>query len=124
MKGVSKVAKFHYKGYGRNESFCDIQVAGNLVIATELPDNPGTSITNAAEDVATAVCLRYQIPMKDLVWIERYHHSPDEYDRVFFDYFENTLRNPLWKRLKGEELRYVMKDFMLWEGGEAHGEGS
>jgi hypothetical protein len=42
-----------------------------VVIATELPDNPGMSITNAAERIAGEVISFHRLPAP-LVWIEHY----------------------------------------------------
>lgn len=50
----------------------DVRVA---VIATELSDNPGMSITNAAEYAASEVCRQLEIDPYQLVWIE--HYPPD-----------------------------------------------
>jgi hypothetical protein len=59
------------------------------VIATELQDNPGTSITNIAEHLASHVCERFAIDPDKLVWIETYGYpAPGDrertYDRVTF----------------------------------------
>src|SRR6185503_8773416 len=43
-----------------------------VVVATELPDNPGMSITNAAEELAGTVCRDYGIDPERLVWVEHY----------------------------------------------------
>lgn len=71
----------------RQTAFCRIRINGNTVVATELPDNTGMSITNAAEEVALLVCHNYSIPLSELVWIEHYPHRAglDEgFDRVEF----------------------------------------
>jgi hypothetical protein len=47
-----------------------------VVIATERPDNPGTSVTNAAEELASQVCQRFDIDPDKLVWIESYPADP------------------------------------------------
>lgn len=43
-----------------------------MVIATELSDNPGVSVTNFAEGLATLVCRRFSIDPEKLIWIEHY----------------------------------------------------
>lgn len=96
--------RFHYEGSNQVPSYCDIEIIGNLVIAKEVQDNPGQSITNAAEVLATTVCLRNSIPMQDVVWIEKYQHRPGEADLVQFIHDGEKLTNPYWKRLKGNEL--------------------
>jgi hypothetical protein len=47
----------------------------HVVICSELPDNEGASVTNAAEQVATWLCHRRQLPPASIVWIE--HYPPD-----------------------------------------------
>ena len=59
--------RFDYEGYHKCESHCLIEIHKHekctLVIATEADDNPGTSVTNMAEHIATEVCKQYEIPM-------------------------------------------------------------
>lgn len=43
-----------------------------LVIAYELPDNPGRSVTNAAEDIATQFAEAAGVGLDRLVWVESY----------------------------------------------------
>lgn len=64
--------KYEYTGFGGCDCVCDLEVYGNLVIATERADNEGTSITNMAEQLATAVCQQFEIDPSKLIWIERY----------------------------------------------------
>lgn len=41
-----------------------------VVILTEQPDNPGASIINAAETIATALCQQYQLDPNRTLWVE------------------------------------------------------
>jgi hypothetical protein len=87
-----------------------------VVICTELPDNPGTSITNSAEQIAAEVMRAYPMLEVPFVWIE--HHPPQSTDRetetfdlvTFSGYeiterapdlgeFRYTIGEPTWKRL-------------------------
>ena len=59
------------------------------VIATEPPENLGTSVTNAFELLATDVCNRFDIDPGKLAWIEHYGYvgagfpaGPREFHRV------------------------------------------
>jgi hypothetical protein len=69
-----------------------------VVICSELPNNPGGSITNSAETIAAGVILANQLPTP-LVWIE---HWPVEstdggeemFELVVFSSFEVTERAP------------------------------
>jgi len=85
-----------------------------VVICSELPNNPGGSITNAAEVIAAGVIQANKLPTP-LVWIE---HWPEEsadaqetFELVVFSSFEVVERAPYlgetrawigdatWKRL-------------------------
>jgi hypothetical protein len=56
--------RYNYKGFW-SDSYCDIEAHRRsdgkyvFVIATEVPDNPGTSVTNYAEHLATAMGRQY-----------------------------------------------------------------
>jgi len=69
----------HYHGMMAFRSVCRIRVSQlesgmTVVIATELPDNPGTSITNWAEFLASEMRRRFVPPGGALAWIE---HDPE-----------------------------------------------
>ena len=92
------VKKFRYRGYFGRPAWCRLEVlplpdGRTAVVATERRDNPGTSITNVAEYLASRVCDRFSIDPDRLVWIEHYGYPPPpggtkppkrEYDRVTF----------------------------------------
>jgi len=89
---------------------CRLQINGNLVIATELPDNPGQSITNAAEELATQVCQQFEISPLSLMWIEHYIHEDSEleetYDLVLFTWDGDRFIDPRWHRLSSVKLSF------------------
>jgi len=89
-----------------------------LVIATELPDNPGTSITNWAEFLATEMRRRCVSPGGALAWIEHDPERPgrageEPFDRVRFRWDGTRYHTPDWQpfsraqveALLGEPLR-------------------
>ena len=45
----------------QGQARCRLRINGSVVVATELPDNPGQSITNAAPVLAIQVCKYYEI---------------------------------------------------------------
>ena len=119
-----------YIGFHGCEAKCDIEVyrtprvAGippeTLVVATELPDNHGTSITNAAEDLATAVCRVLEVSPQGFHWIEHYpdrgsRHQPiaESWDRVYFgfDWREGRFVKPRWRHANLETVN-VLRAFM------------
>jgi hypothetical protein len=88
-----------------------------VVIATELPDNSGMSVTNSAERIAGEVISFHRLPTP-LVWIE--HHEagargtkedPASFDLVTFSSYEvedlgsymgeerKRIGEPSWKPL-------------------------
>ena len=77
---------YEYKSQWGHNSKCGLEVLNHegftLVIASELDDNPGVSVTNFAEHLATQVCLDLMIDPMKLVWVE---HYPDFGKRPYFD---------------------------------------
>jgi hypothetical protein len=67
---------YPYRWYWGEKATCRIRIyerpAYTVVIATELAENPKTSITNFAEYLATMICAQYEILPERLRWIE--HH--------------------------------------------------
>ena len=58
-----------------------------VVVLTELPDNPGMSVTNAAEEIASQVRREFGLDPDQTRWIE---HYPERYYHVH----GRTLRDP------------------------------
>ena len=99
------VDRFFYE-YGFNvygEPHPDVPTSGNgfcrletqplkdgrhLVIAYEHPDNPGRSVTNAAEDIAQQFADAAGVDLSRLVWVESYAltypKEPAAWDRCTF----------------------------------------
>lgn len=88
-----------------------------VVIATELPDNPGMSVTNAAEEIATTVWEEYgrgQVEPDQFVWLEHYPERvnssgliPESCDFVTFRWDGQQFTNPHWRRIDGQELAFL-----------------
>jgi hypothetical protein len=78
-----------------------------VVIVTELLDNPGVSITNWAEYLATEIRKRYLRQGEALIWIEHYVERPSRYnsretvqetfDRVLMRWNGVSYEEPEWK---------------------------
>jgi hypothetical protein len=78
-------------------------------------DNPGTSITNAAEDLASQPCDRLGIEPDLLVWIEHYGYAGSgdsgkehTYDRVTFapgtpDGRPTRFKDPQWRVMQEQD---------------------
>jgi hypothetical protein len=97
-----------------------------VVICSEVPNNPGGSITNAAEVIAAGVIGANELPTP-LVWIE---HWPEEsttdgeetFDLVVFSRYEVIERapylgqtrawvgEPMWKPLDRASVEVLIRD--------------
>ena len=96
------------------ESHCEIAVFRGhgemadkfIVLATEPEHNPGVSVTNGCEEIAYEISKRLGITQEALVFIERYEHSADEYDRVEF---EADFTYPKWSPIPEQT-------FLRWTG--------
>jgi hypothetical protein len=97
---------YQFRGFHGYESHCDIQVNGNVVMCTELISNPGTSVTNFAENLATEVCNRSNIAPQDLIWIESYQRHGD-YDYVTFEHDGRRFSSPNWKRITPDQANQI-----------------
>lgn len=102
---------YEYAGFHHREknSRCQLQINGNVVMVTELDDNPGTSVTNMAEQLATLICQEFSIDPASLIWIEHYPERgskydtyPEDFDLVTFTWDGRRFIHPQWKRIIGE----------------------
>jgi hypothetical protein len=93
-----------YKDAGGRPSHCRVRIYlpddildNPVVVCSEVPNNPGGSITNSAEMIAAGVILANELPTP-LVWIE---HWPKEttaveetFELVVFSSYEVVERAP------------------------------
>ncbi|MBN1892322.1 MAG: hypothetical protein JW780_06025 [Clostridiales bacterium] len=99
-----------YKGL-HGPSKCELEIYEHNgfthVVFTELKDNPGTSITNFIERLATSVYRDHLPgkPIEDIVFVEHYMWPGDEhYDSVSFDWNGQEFKRPVWKRIQKESI--------------------
>lgn len=94
----------------RNEcfmGFCNVEVFldkdQQIVVFTEIPSNPGPSVTNAIEYIISQFCKAKELVQSDIIFIERYAIHPDELDVV-------TVNNgiPHWSRLPTMEAQPIL----------------
>jgi len=100
----------------RSSALCHLQVLVQpplrraVFIATEINENPGQSITNAAEALATQLVAAFDIEPEQLRFIEHYTLESDDgsddisYDEVTFDWQGRQARNPQRRRLQPSEI--------------------
>lgn len=93
---------------GRNKSACRLRVwhERHVAMVTELDDNPGMSVTNAAEDVWTAVSRLLDCELLHPAWTMVEHYAatprgwlPARFDVVLFEGRdgERRLSSPSWR---------------------------
>lgn len=118
---------YETRGLWQGEMQCRVRIFSRgeqppVVIATELPDNEGTSVTNLAEVIFAEVMtkhLPHRIEQEQpAVFIEHYvhaHQSKFEFDRVTFEHAtprikglggieRKSLGDPDWHPLTPEQL--------------------
>jgi hypothetical protein len=113
---------YSFKGLGNFPSKCRIRIFKSkkehfkdavVVVATELKENPGTSVTNFAEQLATLVAARHRIDLYKLVWVE--HYRPNErdesFDRVTFNLRPDgkTLYEAKWNELTRTKVQEIVE---------------
>ena len=75
-----------------------------MVVLSEVANNPGASVTNAAEYLAEQVRARF-LGGRDAIFVEHYPvaiggHDEDTYDQVTFEQdFSGRYCKPTWKHL-------------------------
>jgi hypothetical protein len=109
------IDQYRFRGFHGCDAWCALEIlpashGRTVVIATEVKDNPGTSITNSAEHVAHRVCMEFSIDPLRLVWIEHYGYPspgdaakrhPRTYDLVTFQVLpaghDAMFTQPKWR---------------------------
>jgi hypothetical protein len=97
-----------YAGFHNAPSHCRIRIYQQdgrvpVVIATELADNPGTSITNLAEQLCAEV-IRARFPARfeeeePVIWIEHYQRTPEELRRHWPEFSRVTFHSRAPRRV-------------------------
>jgi hypothetical protein len=110
------IERYAYPGYHGYESACGLRIwqqeRESVVMATELPDNPGTSITNRAEALAMQVYHEFELWPPFTRWIE--HYPPDgPYDETFAEVTfsidpQKGLTRPKWRALTCEDAERLI----------------
>ena len=56
-----------------------------VVIVSELPDNPGASITDEASKLINLVCYQFGLTAYKVMWIEHYPRGMRQDDEVYYE---------------------------------------
>ena len=123
MKLIHQVDKFRYQVL-KTKSFCLLRVYQTdldkiFIIATELKDNPGMSITNAIETVMSQAVLRFGFNPNEVILIEHYNDNDvygsqeelDRFDRIKMQWnnrFE-CYENPGWFHVGSGEFNKLLE---------------
>jgi hypothetical protein len=133
---LTKDVIHEYFGYHTLGAVCRVRVyerpgAIPVIVATELPENQNTSITNMAEYLAAEIPARYLPGVLDsdqappFIWVEHYpaerrpYGSREEYDLVTFaDYWPRQrleagrwrvkIGSPAWRRIPRAEVEQLI----------------
>ncbi len=123
-----------YKGFHGCDSKCRVEIwtdARELkaaVVLTELVDNPGTSVTNYVEELATLVLplveTLCECPPQSIIWIEHYEKVPQRTAERWHHYLLDeswgvvSLRwtgtryeSPTWKPSDLQEIERLVVEF-------------
>ncbi len=120
-------AVVHHNGYdwGNADSRCYARIYSDgvraVVVLTELNKNPGTSVTNCYERIATVMraAVTAFIPFSNfpsrVTWMEQYERAPEEIDLVALLWdtanvgsvsrAKQRFSNPTWHRLSESTAR-------------------
>lgn len=109
------VEKYTYPGYHAHDSWCHLGIIGTaklvLVVMTEAADNPGTSITNRSEHIASLIVNEngYDLIPGHCIFVEHYQPRPHglklpEYRIVTYDWRGRTASTPEWTDLTVEQF--------------------
>jgi hypothetical protein len=83
--------------------------AQRIVVLTELADNVGMSVTNAAAEIAAQVRSEFSLDPDLTRWIEHYPQYPT-YDEITFTWDGHNALEPSWRRLVVEEAEVLIGD--------------
>lgn len=110
---------FDFKGDWGVESKCGLKIlkgkSKTIVIAAELPDNPGTQITSVPAELLGQICKAKSIATDRVIYIE---HTPNMnsklsfYDETFFrvefDVEGDVFSAPKWEKLTKEKVNELI----------------
>lgn len=114
-------APYNYLGENGFHSCCDLTVCRDeekplIVIASERPDNPGASITNAAAAIATQAFREFQGGREGLIFIEHYPEDGKEwfakerFAQVFFETTSHEFSTPRWKHISKTDVMALIDE--------------
>jgi hypothetical protein len=111
MRTVNEVYSYKPHGHGI-QARCGVQVfetrQRDVLVLTELPDNPGMSVTNYSEGLVTELLARHErLNPQRLAVIEHYPASSKDdetHDHVICDFRGRQCIRVSWRRLTRREV--------------------
>jgi hypothetical protein len=102
----------------QRQGYCRLRIykqrdGGQTVLLTEVPNNPGQSITAASDVIATGLVARYHLDPATTLWIEHWPADPsdkpieDVYASVKYTWKDGVASNPRWRRLSLERVEVM-----------------
>lgn len=97
---------------------CRLRVWGgipfNVVIATELQDAPGASVTNTIETIAAEVVKTFDLIPELTLFVEHYQHRGIElretFDCVHFTWRDGVATKPTWKPTTKKKIETIIRE--------------
>ena len=90
---------------------------GIVVVLSELAENPGVSVTNAAAALATEIARIYDLETVTTFWVEHYgafsytaSGGDETFDLVTFTWRNRTASNSEWQRLNSDQLHKLLRE--------------
>ena len=104
-----------------DDGFCRLRIyganVGTVIVLSELAENLGVSVTNAAAALATEIARIYQLDPDTTFWIEHYGafsykggDCDETFDLVTFTWRNRTASNAEWQRLNSDQLHKLLRE--------------
>lgn len=115
---------YRYRSLARQrQGYCRLRIyergdGVQTVLLTEVPNNPGQSITAASEVIATGLAARYHLNPVTTLWLEHWPADTstklvkDAYASVKYTWLDGIASNPRWRHVSLEQVE-AMTDTLL-----------
>ena len=119
---MSGMQRFQYRGFHGAASVCGLAIEkqsddSHFVVLSELPDNPGTGVSQRCDFIATQVWRSKltQTALADIRWFE--HHAArgnrdETFDEIAFRVLPDGLRSPNWTPVIDAALLKTLREMV------------
>ena len=110
-EGATRRGGFEMPGVCRVRLFSHAEMPSlSVLIATELPDNPGPSVTNAIAGIAAQACARFALDPRYVAFVEHYDDEDGErFAIVRFDLNDTPrLNRPQWSHTTRSDVEALI----------------